>query len=44
MRGEVGMSGEFAVESKKLTAEEVLDMIAPKEIEKTEHEQEENRE
>lgn len=36
--------GEFAIESKKLTVEEVLDMIAPKEIEKTEHEPEENRE
>ena len=36
--------GEFAIESKKLTPEEILDMITPKEIEKEEQTHEENRE
>ena len=36
--------GEFTIESKKLTPEEILDMITPKEIEKEEQTHEENRE
>ena len=36
--------GEFAIESKKLTPEEILDMITPKTIEKEEQTHEENRE